>query len=84
MANTGNKIYNLYINPANRLSNDKAFDFTIFFDNDDIVVNANEEMNVNSVSFSMLNSIYNVNKHTGNNKVSLKNNYESTLLASLK
>jgi hypothetical protein len=67
MANTGNKIYNLYINSANRLSTEKPYDFTIYFDNDDILVNANEGMNVNLVSFSMLNSIYNVNQYTSNN-----------------
>ena len=67
MANTGNKIYNLYINSANRLANEKPYDFTIYFDNDDILVNANEGMNVNLVSFSMLNSMYNVNQYTSNN-----------------
>ena len=67
MANTGNKIYNLYINSANRMNNDKTYDFTIYFDNDDILVNPNEGMNVNLVSFSMLNSMYNVNQYTSNN-----------------
>mgnify|MGYP003326033250 CR=1 FL=1 len=67
MANTGNKVYNLYINSANRMSNDKTYDFTIYFDNDDILVNPNEGMNVNLVSFSMLNSMYNVNQYTSNN-----------------
>ena len=74
MANTGNKIYNLYISSSNRLSSEKPYDFTIYFDNDDILVNPNEGMNINLVSFSMLNSIYNVNQYTGNNKFKLKNN----------
>ena len=73
MANTGNKVYNLYINSANRMSNDKTYDFTIYFDNDDILVNPNEGMNVNLVSFSMLNSMYNVNQYTSNNLFNLIN-----------
>ena len=73
MANTGNKVYNLYINSANRMSNDKTYDFTIYFDNDDILVNPNEGMNVNLVSFSMLNSMYNVNQYTSNNLFNIIN-----------
>ena len=69
--NTGSKVYNLYINSANRLSSEKAYDFTIWFDNDDILVNPNEGMNVNLVSFSMLNAMYNVNQYTGNNQFNL-------------
>ena len=50
----------------------KSYKFSEFtswiFDNDEINVNPNEGLNVNVVSFSMLNSMYNVNQHTGNNK----------------
>ena len=71
MANTGNKIYNLYINSKNKNILDKPYDFTVIFDNEDIVLNPNEGMNVNIVSFSMMNSMYNVNKYTSNNLFTL-------------
>jgi hypothetical protein len=68
MSSTGNKVFNVFINSANRSSNEKSYDFTIFFDSDEIMVNPNEGVNINVVSFSLLNSMYNVNQHTGNNK----------------
>jgi hypothetical protein len=68
MSYTGNKVFNIFINSANRSSVDKSYDFNIYFDNDEINVNPNEGVNVNVVSFSMLNSMYNVNQNTGNNK----------------
>ena len=66
--NTGNKVFNIFINSANRSSSDKSYDFTIFLDNDEILINPNEGVNVNVVSFSLLNSMYNINQHAGNNK----------------
>ncbi len=33
-------------------------------DNDEITINDNEGVNINVASFSLLNSMYNVNKHT--------------------
>ena len=36
MANSGNKVYNVFISSANRNTNDKPYDFTIFFDNDEM------------------------------------------------
>ena len=74
MSHTGNKVYNIYINSANRNSIDKPYDFNIYFDNDEINVNQNEGINVNVVSFSLLNSMYNVNQYTGNNKFILLEN----------
>ena len=68
MSYTGNKVFNIFINSANRSSVDKSYDFNIYFGNDEINVNPNEGVNVNVVSFSMLNSMYNVNQNTGNNK----------------
>ena len=68
MSYTGNKVFNIFINSANRSSSEKSYDFTIFFDNDEIMVNPNEGVNVNVVSFSLLNSMYNVNQYTGNNQ----------------
>ena len=78
MANNGNKIYNIFINSANRSKNDKPYDFTVFFDNDEIMINNNEGVNVNIVSFSLLNSMYNINQYTKNNTFSLINNASST------
>jgi len=73
MANTGNKVYNIFINSANRSPIDKPYDFSVFFDNDEIMVNANEGVNINVVSFSLMNSMYNVNKYTKNNTFLLHN-----------
>ena len=74
MTNTGNKVYNIFINSANRSSTDKPYDFSVFFDNDEITVNGNEGVNVNIASFSLLNSMYNVNEYTKNNMFLLHNN----------
>ena len=64
---SGNKVFNLYINSANRSQLDKVYDFSIFFDNDELIINPNEGVNVNVVSFSMLNSMYNVSPYSSNN-----------------
>ena len=72
MAYTGNKVFNIFINSANRSINDKSYDFTVYFDSDEIIVNPNEGVNVNVVSFSLLNSMYNVNEFTENNKLKLR------------
>ena len=61
------KVFNIFINSANRSQQDKAYDFTIFFNSDEIIIKPEESVNVNVASFSMLNSMYNVNQHTGNN-----------------
>ena len=73
MTNTGNKVYNIFINSANRSSTDKPYDFSIYFDNDEIIVNNNEGVNINVASFSLLNSMYNVNEYTKNNMFILHN-----------
>ena len=52
MSYTGNKVFNIFINSANRSSTDKTYDFTIYFDNDEILINPNEGVNVNVVSFN--------------------------------
>jgi hypothetical protein len=76
--NTGNKVYNIFINSANRSSTDKPYDFSVFFDNDEIMVNNNEGVNINVASFSLLNSMYNVNEYTKNNTFILRNNFLNT------
>ena len=81
MSYTGNKVFNVYINSANRSSVDKSYDFNIYFDNDEINVNPKEGVNVNVVSFSLLNSMYNVNQYTGNNKfILLENGSTNTII----
>ena len=81
MSSTGNKVFNIFINSANRSSIDKSYDFNIYFDNDEININPNEGVNVNVVSFSLLNSMYNVNQYTGNNKfILLENGSTNTII----
>ncbi len=75
MTNTGNKTHNISIKSANRSPMDKPY---VFFYNDEIMVNANEGVNINITSFSLLNSMYNVNKHTQNNKL-LSNTESKTI-----
>ena len=67
------KVYNLFINSANRNSNEKTYDYHLFLNNNEIVVNDNEGVNVSVVGFSLLNSMYNVNPNSGNNIFILKN-----------
>lgn len=71
---SGNKIFNIFISSANRTPGDFPYDFSVYFDNDEIIVSQNEAVNVNVVSFSLLNSMYNVNKYSGNNKFGITNN----------
>ena len=78
MSYTGNKVYNIFINSANRNSLEKTYDFNLFFDNDELIINPNEGVNVSVVSFSLLNSMYNVNQYTSNNTFILHNNTLST------
>ena len=60
-------------NDNNNIYNKISKHFNIYFDNDEINVNPNEGVNVNVVSFSMLNSMYNVNQYSGNNVFTLRN-----------
>ena len=78
MSYTGNKVYNIFISSLNRNSIEKTYDFNLFFDNDELIINPNEGVNVSVVSFSLLNSMYNVNQYTGNNTFILHNTTLST------
>jgi hypothetical protein len=49
MSHTGNKVFNIYINSANRSPVDKSYDFSIYFDNDEIYVDPNEGVNLSVV-----------------------------------
>lgn len=68
-----NRVHNLYISSANRNSNDKTYDFKLYFNNNEIVLNPNEGVNISVVGFSLLNSMYNVNQNSSNNVFLLKN-----------
>ena len=74
----GNKVYNIFINSANRGGQDKVYDFDLCFDTDEIIVKPNEGVNVSVVSFSMMNSMYNINQYTKNNTFILTNKTIST------
>jgi len=65
------KKYNLFISSKNRDINDKIYDFNIYLKNQ-IIIGANEGININVMSFSMLNSMYNVNSITKNNTFIIK------------
>lgn len=64
-----NKIYFLYINSRNRLPNEKVNDFSLYLKNQ-IMVGKNQGLNVSVMSFSMINSMYNIN--STNNKFYLR------------
>lgn len=71
------RVHNIFINSANRSNQENNYDFSIYFDNDEIIVKPNEAVNINVVSFSILNSMYNVNQYTNNSSFVLqKNNTE--------
>lgn len=75
MSYTGNKVYNIFINSANRKATEKNYDFNVYLTNEDIIINPNEGLNVNVVSFHMLNSMYNVNPNSANNTFIIRNNF---------
>ena len=79
MSINGNKVYNIFINSANRNILDKSYDFSVYFDNDEILVNNNEGVNVNVVSFSLINSMYNVNQYSNNNTFTVQGGVLNTL-----
>lgn len=64
-----NKTYYLYINSKNRPSNENTYDFNLYLQNQ-IVVDKNQGLNITVMSFSMINSMYNVN--STNNKFYIK------------
>ena len=75
------RVHNIFINSANRSNQENNYDFSIYFDNDEIIVKPNEAVNINVVSFSILNSMYNVNQYTNNSSFVLqKNNAENIVV----
>ena len=67
------RVHNIYISSANRNSSENIYDYHLFFNNNEIIINPNEGVNVSVVGFSILNSMYNVNQNSGNNFFILKN-----------
>ena len=75
--------YNLYIYSKNRSMNDKPYDFTLYLQNEINVPN-NKYVNVDVMSFYMLNTMYNISSTLSNNtfdieKKTLANAAVSTL-----
>lgn len=58
--------YNLFINSKNRNNTEKPYDYTLMLKNQ-IMVKQNEYINVNVMSFYMINSMYNVSSILKNN-----------------
>lgn len=77
------RVHNIFINSANRNKLESCFDFNIFFDNDEIIVRPNEAVNINVVSFSILNSMYNVNQYTNNSSFVLQKNNTSNIVINI-
>lgn len=66
------KIYNVFINSVNKDPNDDVHNFKVNFLTGEIVAKENQYITVNVLSFDMMNSMYNVNQHTGNNIFTIK------------
>jgi hypothetical protein len=64
-------VYHIFINSKNRESGESVCNFNIFLKNQ-IITGRNQVINVNVASFSMLNSMYNINSKTLNNKFILR------------
>ena len=74
--------YHLFINSKNRLANQTIYDFTVYLKNQ-IIVGRNQGINISVMSFSMLNSMYNVNATIQNNTFTLEERDLSNNIASL-
>lgn len=66
-----NKKFNIFINSKNRDKNENIYDFNIYLKNQ-IFAGKNEGMNINVMSFFMLNAMYNVNQITKNNTFTIR------------
>lgn len=75
--------HNLYIYSKNRLSTEKAYDFNLYLKNQ-IIIRPNQYINVDVMSFHMLNTMYNVSPTLDNQTFSferrdLSNNWLATI-----
>ena len=61
------KIYNIFINSTTRDLREPIYDFNMVFPQGNIKANNNEYININVMSFDMMNTMYNVNSYTSNN-----------------
>ena len=76
-----NQTYHLFINSKNRLANQTIYDFTVYLKNQ-IIAGKNQGINISVMSFSMLNSMYNVNPTIKNNTFILEQRNLSNVLVS--
>ena len=65
------KKFNLILTSKNRDKNEPVYNFNLYLKNQ-ILISKNEVINVNVMSFSMLNSMYNVNSTTQNNTFTIR------------
>ena len=66
------KIYNIFINSSTRDLHEPIYDFNMVFPQGNIKANNDEYININVMSFDMMNTMYNVNSYTSNNTFTLK------------
>ena len=64
-------VYHIFINSKNRENGEKVCNFNIYLKNQ-IMTGRNQIININVASFSMLNSMYNINSKTLNNQFTLR------------
>ena len=69
--------YNIFINSKNRAPNETSNDFNLYFKNQ-IIVKPTQYINVNVMSFYMMNSMYNVSSKMDNNTFVLEKRNLST------
>ena len=55
------KIYNIYINSANKTGNTQNYDYKLYFSNYNIIINDDEECYIYLKNFQTLNTFYNIN-----------------------
>ena len=79
MSQTGNKVFTLYINSANRNDTERPYDFTVFFDNEEIIYSDNNyKITLSELESNLPNddniwwSIYNVAKMVNNKELFIR------------
>jgi hypothetical protein len=66
------KVYNCYINSANRDKGEKVYNFRVDFPTNHIHCEDDETISLNVLSFDMMNSMYNVSAINNNNQFTIK------------
>jgi hypothetical protein len=80
------KVYNIYINSANKKENTTNYDYKLYFSNYNIIINNDEECYIYLKNFQTLNTFYNINNKSkyfsimkNNNTTNVKTYYNFTL-----